>query len=71
MLADVFDVLVGGIRQIFHEQMEIVEQIIGGDQRPGKRLRPIASDAERTVFIGVRLLRIDFADEPFGRGYLL
>ncbi len=34
-------------------------------------VRPIAGDAEADVFVGIRLLRIDLADESLGRFHLL
>ena len=71
LLADVFDVLIGRVGQILDEQMQIVQQWLAGDLRPGERLGPIAGDAEADVLISIRLLGVDLTDQPIGGRDLL
>ena len=45
--------------------MQVVQQVLARNLRPGERLRPIAGDPEADVFVRIGLLRVDLADQPF------
>ena len=63
LLADVLDLLLGRVGKILDEQMQVVQQILARNLRPGIGVRPIAGDPEADVFVGIDLLRIDLADQ--------
>lgn len=62
---------VGGIRHIFDEEPQIMLGSSPQHRAANDRIGTIIGNSETQVLVAVGLLRIDFANQPFGTLYLL